>query len=63
MMEMQDTINELQRELAALGRASSRMRQASDNGAGQVNLEEISAVVILEELNSLCVSRDHASNS
>lgn len=56
MMEMQDTINELQRELAALGRASSRMRQVSDNGAGQVNQKELSAVVILERVISLCMS-------
>lgn len=34
MMEMQDTINELQRELTALGKASSRSRPPSE-GVGQ----------------------------
>ena len=34
MMEMQDTINELQRELTALGKAAGQDRPSSE-GAGQ----------------------------
>ena len=36
MMEMQDTINELQRELGNLGRSASRIRQSSDLTTPQV---------------------------
>ncbi|XP_052692641.1 uncharacterized protein LOC128170920 isoform X9 [Crassostrea angulata] len=39
MMEMQDTINELQRELTALGKASSRSRPPSE-GVGQQQTPE-----------------------
>ena len=36
MMEMQDTINELQRELGNLGRSASHIRQSSDLTTPQV---------------------------
>ncbi|XP_071141114.1 myosin-10-like [Mytilus edulis] len=39
MMEMQDTINELQRELGNLGRSASRIRQSSDLATPQGQAE------------------------
>ncbi|KAJ8311754.1 hypothetical protein KUTeg_011109 [Tegillarca granosa] len=55
--EAQDTINELQRELAALGRASSRMRQISDNGPGQVPESAVMFTRLDSERNSKIMKR------
>ncbi|XP_076082151.1 uncharacterized protein LOC143052885 isoform X5 [Mytilus galloprovincialis] len=53
MMEMQDTINELQRELGNLGRSASRIRQSSDLATPQVSEIQDTINELQRELGNL----------